>query len=514
MDITTPIARAIIGPALNLVQGFVRSGVDLVINERKLNFERYRIEQLREMQESHVAAQDRARQDIFAHESALQRERFEQEKKVQWDLVLRQHEQRLELADYQRKATLASEEFKNLLTNNVLRVPPSPILDSYAHYRSGDKPVPLLVLLSPPEIDFERAQGASNTFPSMEKGLAESVRQFFGNYSSNLRPIKFMGGAWDSKRHHGETAITTLNWLFKSVPTLVLESELDGDHLNFRAAFWGIDEKADYVYQPIISKLPYVEIVRQFAKAEALEWKVDRDKYIALGTGLDELKNIGGGNEINLGLLEEENSNKLAGIVGRKYEYKISDRHVRAFTELLANWHCLVAGWVADAYHLTNFRTPPMLPRLLPSLIPAIGGEAVAAQIMTAVVEGYRALYTSLESHMPHWMPELHLELAQALASLPDKSWARGQLVYAVQSRLRLKGVSKAGGEQDLIQMLSALGPDDWQYVGSVRECLAALGDAELLAGVEHVVESQRAERIKKRLPTDNDGEPLDNAWD
>jgi hypothetical protein len=82
--------------------------------------------------------------------------------------------------------------------------------------------------------------------PEIEQKLTQILSEFLSqNYplSSQERPTEFLPGAWDSKRFRRESSIKALFEMLKSEPTLILESELVGDYLNFRLAYWGMGQK-------------------------------------------------------------------------------------------------------------------------------------------------------------------------------------------------------------------------------------------------------------------------------
>ncbi|MBD2304453.1 hypothetical protein H6G17_02810 [Chroococcidiopsis sp. FACHB-1243] len=109
--------------------------------------------------------------------------------------------------------------------------------------------------------------------------LAEGLRDFLNkHYSlhSPVRPTELLAGAWESKRFHSESSIKALFGMLKSEPTLILESEVEGDYLNFRIAYWGFGQE-NYYYKTIY-RLPYKQIVYESAKSGALEWENLKEK--------------------------------------------------------------------------------------------------------------------------------------------------------------------------------------------------------------------------------------------
>jgi hypothetical protein len=70
------------------------------------------------------------------------------------------------------------------------------------------------------------------------------------------------------------------------------------------------------------------------------------------------------------------------------------------------------------------------------------------------VIYGYEQIYKILEAESSHRLPELILELAQGLVNLPDKFWAKNQLINSVEPWLRLRNPisqrNRVSGESEL----------------------------------------------------------------
>jgi len=184
---------------------------------------------------------------------------FEERKKLDIELQRRSHEFQLQLAVLEWQMTRQTDEYKRILDNHPWRLYPDTIQQFYNQYQDSSKPVPPLVIISPPEVDFDKFPNVASGFPKMEKGLAEELRRFLQNHypiEHPQRPTHFVGGMWDTKRLHSETTVMHLFHLLNSVPTFILESEVDGDYFNFRIASWDMGEEK-YYYNPILSQFPY-----------------------------------------------------------------------------------------------------------------------------------------------------------------------------------------------------------------------------------------------------------------
>lgn len=374
---------------------------------------------------------------INAKNLDFQKWRTEQEMILQKDLATYNRQTQLAIATYQRETAFLLPQVHKIFENWPLTLVPAQILDS--HHGNGF--VPLRVLISPPEVDFDRFERSPNQqFPKIEKRLAEGLGQFLSaNYPLNsvTRPTELLDGAWESKRFRGGASIKSLFGMLKSEPILILESDVDGDYLNFRIAYWDGGSET-YSYERIISRLPYRDILYESAKSRALKWKREvRDKLLEKGNSLEEInQKYGGDNAINLAILEEDDEFKGDGIEIPRH-YKVNSEDWNYLCQVLVACHCLVTGWIADAHYLINYDVKPLLPDLLPDLLTNESALPVN-EVVQAVVFGYKELFKALAIEQPHTIPELALNLAKGLAKLRDKSFANELIDYSINAKLKL----------------------------------------------------------------------------
>jgi hypothetical protein len=481
--------------------------VELKLETRRQFFQTWRLEQEQKIQKELAVFNRETRIQADEKRIDFEKWRFQEEKKLELELSAYAYEKRLEIAAYQRQTAIQSIEYKKILDNYPLKLSPTQILDSYKEYQDSKEPMPLLIFISPPQLDFDQFGNDVREFPRIEKELAEGMRQFLDNYSNQNRPIRFLPGAWETKRIHSETAVEMLFWTFRSIPTLILESEVDDEHLNLRAAFWGIGQQTPR-YKPIISRLPYRNILFKSAKANALKWRIDRDKYIAQGKTEAELAERGGIDETNLRTLELEEADKSLGI-NRGYEYKVDSTHFENLSDFLTLYHCLIAGWVADVYHLTNTKAAPLLPSLLPSL----SRDVLTPDIIESIGINYEAIYEMLGTDMSHWMPELYLDLARAMAELPNKTWAMQQVDKAIQYWIELHPKAARPGGNGFEIMKSGLEIEDMEFVGKLKDCFLAIEEVDRSTQMEGVLNSWHEKRINGEIKRDSKGDTLHDSW-
>ena len=465
------LTAAKIGAGGTIIGSLIGAVANVYQTERTIRANRERDEKQRELQKKLEKSRHRNQQQ-------LARKAFERQKQLQQELAAYNRQTQLEIAAEQRKTALESVEANELFENWPLRIVPSHILNSHR----GDGPIPLHIIPVPPVVDFDQFATNAEEFPRIEKYLAEGLRQFLHqNYSLNniLRPVELLDGAWDSNRYHGGSSIKALFSMLQSEPILILESEIDGDYLNFRLGYWGLGQE-NYYYAPVISQLPFREMIYESAQTRALAWKADRDKILALGQDPKVINEL---DTYNLEIIEQEARLQSSGIDTSKLSrrYRGNKQDFKAFADFLVKCNCLVAGWIADAHHLIQSNVTPLLPQLLPEL----AGDA-PEEMVQSILSEYGGIYQSLEGERLEIMPELLLEFAHSLKALPDKSWARSQVDDSVKSWLKLRGMTFEEGT-DVIEAMQPLLmlSEDWQYVENVAKCLTAIGDESTVSRLQ-----------------------------
>jgi len=451
----------------------------------------------------------------------FQRWRFEQETVLQQQLAAYNRETQLIIAEEQRKTALALPEINQIVQNWPLRIFPSQIINAY----KGDGPVPLRVIISPPEVEYDK-NGNPTKFPKIEEFLASGLRKLLNKhypFGDQSRPTQLLDGAWDSNRFHGGTSIMVLFGMLKSEPTLVLESNVVGNYLNLKVAYWGLgqNEKSHPFYEEIISKLPYKKILYEAAKARALKWKTEvKDKLSARGKTLEEINkryageiipNVAVGiNAVNLALLEEEENLKCDGIEIPQPVYQINHEDWEVLYQVLVTAHCLLTGWMADIHHLVHHNMPPQLPVLLPDLLKNDElGLLPVSEIVTAIVDGYKNVFKALENEQPHWIPELTLDLAFGLARLKDKKFAKQQMIYSITVLLWAKGCKTLQVIDDFEQLKQILLSSDEAYFEKLERCLKALSKDKNIPEAERLLQTWFKLQIEGEIKRKRKGETL-----
>ncbi|MCB8762421.1 hypothetical protein L2E68_19215 [Planktothrix agardhii 1029] len=422
-----------------------------------------------------------------------------------------QHEQRLE--EYRRETQLTLSRVQLLTAIELaddqairdtfpLKTPAIVILDAYKIYQENYRNIPLLVIISPPVLEFEKFPNASQGFSKIEVSLTDQVQEFCKYYplTSQERPVRYQGADWESKSSHGKIAVDILHHVLKSIPTVVLESKVDGDLLRIYLAGWDMLEKVPH-YEKVLT-VPWKEVLYPIARKYAQEWREYRMKLLEKGRSLEDLKRRGGDDELNLLILEEEEEDREFGRSGQHdYKYNVrEDKYIRELAQFLGICHCILVGLMADRYHFSHADVHPKLPELLPGLLEKVPSESLKQMLVGEIVSSYQSLYQLAGCDRPHLIPDLYLDLALSLSHLPDQSWAKKQIKYSIKVWLMLRNLVSSIEEQKpgLLELLeavtSALTVGDKEYLEKLNGCLAAIGESQHQEMIRVAMQRQEAE--------------------
>jgi hypothetical protein len=421
--------------------------------------------------------------------------RWQQEKNLQLQLLELNQKLQTKVLTYQRQTSLQVLEEQKKLDNSPLWLVTSDIIN----HNNTEINIPLRVFFAPPNLQFERLENAANNIlelPNLELTIAEGLRQFLLNYITKEREIDFLAGAWVSKSFHSEASIKSLFSVFKTEPTLILESEIDGKYLNFRIAHW-FKNGVNYSYRPVISRLPYQEILFKSAQDRALIWQKTRNKLIELGKNPEEVDQLYGGDDVqNLNTLKQEKELTKAGITNLKFTYLVNEEDFQNLAEFLIIYHCIFTGLVADEYFLREYQLPPLLPSLISNLVKDIKQEQLVEEILESINVYYEKLYQSLTESHGVILPELILDFALVLSEISHADWAIEQVTKSLKYWLKQRGLldNELENEQSINSLLSKIEANltngDRRYIEKLNQCLDQLGleekiecDLEILAG-------------------------------
>jgi len=406
-------------------------------------------------------------------------EEFLAEQKQLTDLELqrREHEFSFLIAFVQGELSRSLEDYRRILSTYPWRLDPVVILEEYNKYRFSNEKIPPLIIISPPEIEYDKFPYPPSGLPKLEKNIEENMRVFLNKHypkSDDKRPTNLAGGAWDTNKMRSETAVKLLFYLLKSIPVIILDSEIDGDNLNFRIACW--DVGIDYLYQPIISNFSYKEFLYQVAKKSAQQWEKQKQEILAKGIPLETiLKNPQAQeNEINLAIWQQEQTLKDCGLE-EVSDYKPTKVGAQKLSQYWSILHCLCASLATDAYYFTRYRETPKLPYLLQELTQELPAPEAKGLIEVAM-DYYQSFCEQLEGVNSKKSPDLYIELALGLLAFDDKSIAQEQLEKSLNTFLKIRELESGISLFDRLNRVEqAVELEDAIYIEKVNQCLRSL---------------------------------------
>jgi len=319
-----------------------------------------------------------------------------------------------------------SDHYRRLLDSKPCLLEPMIIMNQYESYRNSDRPVPPFVIVSPPDVNFERFGGSPNPLlGKMANSLEEEVRVFCDKYNEPQHPVRYISKLWDTKRMAGDTAATMMHNLFGTIPTIILESETEGDFLNFRTFFWEMGEEL-YRSNTVLSQFSMAEFLFDIQRDRARQWEENKAKLEA--NGIDPLSliktkathgqdNEQAINEYNLNQLKKEIEVQKV-LPEHKEDYMISRESIQELKKYLRILHCLVAGLAVDDYHLARYGTIPKMPSLIRELITDLS-EQEAIYLLDLLVSHYRTVAKYMSQEGSGRVAEVMVEMAVSLSKLP-----------------------------------------------------------------------------------------------
>jgi len=414
---------------------------------------------------------------------------FEKRKEFEWKIQEYVRETQIIVANINRESSKESAEYQRLLDKHPLNTLVTPTLDFYKQFNNDDRPVPPLVIISPPALEFDPVRNpATDWFAPIESDITDNLRDFLAEHypvESSIRPAKFMNG-YKTKTIANENAVEILHWTHKSIPTLFIESKLSGDKIRIYIGYWEMMEKTPH-YKKIVA-FSRKEILYPLARANARMWQKEREKMLQMGKTEKEVIERGGINETNLSVLLLEEQDRADGLK-RKWTYKIDTADYNEYLlSYLAFYHRLLAALVLDRYYILNYRVRPKLPELLADILKVILDEKLKKQLIEMVVGQYRLLYLALEAQLPHWIPEMALDLAASLARFEDKKFAKQQIIYSITVFLRTKGCETLQVIDELEQLKPILLSSDEDYFEKLDKLLR-LTDKSLVPEAEKLLD-------------------------
>jgi hypothetical protein len=333
-------------------------------------------------------------------------------------------------------------DIENFTQPPALSVPVHVIRDFYRNYTKSNI-IPPLVMLSPPCIE----EGGS-----LHIALDNDVREFIEtNYSiQDLKhPVKFMGGGINEKyisTVHGEAAIEPIYSALKSVPTIVIVSQVDREAIAIFLAKWD-KQKVTYNYK----------------KAISLFYKDTTETNLQSVHFLD-----------------------------------------------LITCHKILVAFSIDVYYLTNYKVYPRLPNLLPELLSLVSIQNWRRLVVEYLFENYQLLYdteTNLQVRSEFILDVvsgLSSDLVESQAKSQIENSIRFWLIIKFNEDFKLLSF-----RQLIDKLLLVVEVTDLSYLRKLCFCLKLIKDWDSSSHVFKVIESLSNSKITKQIARDEKGDTL-----
>jgi len=411
--------------------------------------------------------------------SNIQLDQILDQQKNETELELQRcyHEFYFLIAFVQANISLRLEDYRRILNNYPWRLDPVVILEEYNKYCYGDRKIPPLIIISSPEIEYDNFPKPASGLPRMAKNIEENLRLFLNKHyhkSSQTRPTDLAGGAWDTNTMRSETAVKLLSYLLKSIPVIILDSEIDGDKLNFRIACWDIGK--DYSYEPIISSFCYKGFLYGIAKESAQQWEQQKQELLSKNIPLEALlKNPQYlENELNLEILKQERALKQYGLENA-LDYKPNKIGAEKLNQYWSILHCFCASLATDFYYFKNYNELPKTPHLLFELTQELSDDE-KTQLIEVITEYFDFFCEHIEAQGSKKSPNLYLELAMGLATFPAKKFGQKQLEKSLEAFFKLHNITPGNDLADNVAKLEqSVELCARPYVEKINQCLKAL---------------------------------------
>lgn len=390
---------------------------------------------------------------------------FEKRKEYEWEARAYDRETGVIIAKIYREGNKETAEYQRLLEAHPLSNLVTPTLSFYEQFKGNNKPVPPLVIISPPALEFDTIRtSATSWFAEIEPDLTDSLRDFLASHypvESNMRPAKFTNG-YKTKRIGQENAIEILHWTHQSIPTIFIESKVSGDKIRIYLGYWEMMEKTPHYRK--IDEFSRRDLLSLQARINAKLWQKTKETLLNGGKTEEELTKLYPTQERNLSILLEEEKDRELGLFSYGQYIIDTPEYNQYLLKHLAFYHHILVALMLDRYYILNYRVRPKLPEVLTDLLKNIDNLEFKSKVIEMIVGQYRLLYLTLESQLPNWIPELALDLAFSFSKLDDKKYAREQTVYSIVRFLSMKDCKIISSVTDFDYLKTTLLSSDEDY--------------------------------------------------
>ena len=301
------------------------------------------------------------------------RQEYEQyvlEQRHQWEIEAQQrgYEFQFFLEQFRCQTNRDRDQFNLILRDQPWKTQPMPILHEYEQFRKVNQTIPPLVVVSPATFRFD-CPVTNPEPPNVTKGIETNLTQFLEDHypkESQVAPSRPVANLWNATGKTGDPAVIDLHYLFRSVPSMILESEINAGKLSFYLFFWDVGQQ-QYGKTSILRDFDYQELLNEIQRQKAYIWYRQKQHLESKGldvTGAMPPRSENAVNECNLQQFIQERNYQAAGISDFRGQYVPTPSGITMLMNYLSVLHCLTAGLFIDSYHLLRSRVSPQMPRL------------------------------------------------------------------------------------------------------------------------------------------------------
>ena len=119
--------------------------------------------------------------------------------------------------------------------------------------------IPVSIIVVPPQINLDRLDCSldKSWLTNFRAVLDQKLNHFLELYYS--KATLFLGSDWGAEGFQGQDSIARLFDCLKGNPGLILESQIDGNSINLRLGYWGLNDE-EYIYNNILDNYQCSEL--------------------------------------------------------------------------------------------------------------------------------------------------------------------------------------------------------------------------------------------------------------
>ncbi|WP_017711802.1 SUMF1/EgtB/PvdO family nonheme iron enzyme [Prochlorothrix hollandica] len=408
------------------------------------------------------------------------RQEYEQyvlEQRHQWEMEAQQrgYEFQFFLEQFRVQATRDRDQFNLVLRDQPWKTQPLPILAEYEGFHKVNQAIPPLVVVSPAAFGFQCPVSQPQP-PNVTQGIEQNLTRFLEEHypkESPAAPARPVAQLWNGVGKVGDPAVIDLHYLFRSVPSIILESQLNAGKLSLDLFFWDVGQQP-YSKINILWDFDCKGFLDTLERQKALEWYHQKLRLEQSGLDISRAMPPGSQNAVfehNLQQLIQERQYQAAGIHDLPGQYLPTPAGITLLMEYLSVLHCLTAGLFIDSYHLMRSRVHPQMPCLVGQLAQRLPEDET--QGMVDIILQYAEDLAAQQEQLGDLnIPELLLEFALGFEALQNPTALARLMNAGVNLWLKRRDLPiDPNPAQQVATIAAALRVEDQGFVAKLNQC-------------------------------------------